>query len=172
MLTSTTAVPFSPCKQRQTVNDYTHFPILLTAVSFHRNAWGCDSLKEHREAVLTFRRCIQRVPCRLHHMLFFQRENIVKAQPLKKKAFSPFKVSYLLWGLHFFLPYVEDDLEKIFQINDQGLCLCAWTQTWDVFTVVHLILMQTQTCQINIRELTAMKADAASRVTLGTSRWQ
>lgn len=35
MLTSTTALPFSPCKQRQTVNDCTHFLISPRHVSFH-----------------------------------------------------------------------------------------------------------------------------------------
>lgn len=62
MLTSTTSLPFSTCKQRHTVNEQT-FHWNDACITKMKNGWGCDSLKEHREAVLTFRRYIQCVPC-------------------------------------------------------------------------------------------------------------
>lgn len=55
------------------------------------------------------------------------RKNKVSQSNFWKETYifsSSFKVfRYLLWGLCLFLPQVEDDLEEIFQVNDQGLCL-------------------------------------------------
>lgn len=114
------------------------FLIKPSRVSFHIISMECLKMwfieRTQRGSVDTREvhtvRTLPTLPDGRTKMLFFQKENVFALQlSLERKKIkncSSLKwTSYLLWSLSLLLPQVEDDLEQIFQINDEGLCLCG-----------------------------------------------
>lgn len=85
--------------------------------SFQWNVWRCDSLKEHREAVLTLERYIQCVPCQRSQMA------APKCFSFRKKMFS---LSNFLWREKKFKKWFQFKVNQLPSVEPQPPSSSSW----------------------------------------------